>query len=128
MNQDRQEHDGRFKLTVAATAFVHVLLLGGLVFVSLSQPGNREENIVWVNPGSFAGNQDTGVASAEIRSRRHLRARNRQRPLVRRWKNRRSQLDWYQRQPFQSHSCQHQLRPLFLRQIRNFRFRRRHLW
>src|SRR4029077_19077509 len=60
----RQEYDGRFKLIFAATAFVHLLLLGGLVFVSLSQPSKREENIVWVNPGSFGGNSETGEIAA----------------------------------------------------------------
>src|SRR5262249_19450070 len=65
MSDDRQEFDGRFKLILAATAFVHLLLLGGLVFISLSQHSNREENIVWVNPGSFGNNQGTGkIASA----------------------------------------------------------------
>ena len=65
LDHDRQEYDGRFKLIFAATAFVHLLLLGGLVFVSLSQPSKREENIVWVNPGSFGGNPETGeIASA----------------------------------------------------------------
>src|SRR5690242_6350962 len=65
MDHNRQEYDGRFKLIFAATALVHLLLLGGLVFVSLSQPGKREENIVWVNPGSFGGNPEKGeIASA----------------------------------------------------------------
>src|SRR5580700_4232513 len=65
LDHDRHEYDGRFKLTFAATALVHLLLLGGLVFVSLSQPSKREENIVWVNPGSFGGNPETGeIASA----------------------------------------------------------------
>jgi len=65
LDQDRQEYDGRFKLTFAATAFVHLALLGGLVFVSLSRPSKPEEHLVWVNPGSFESNPETGqIASA----------------------------------------------------------------
>ena len=52
-NYDRQEYGGRFKLTFVAIAIVHLLALGGLLLVSLSSPSKKEENIVWMNPGSF---------------------------------------------------------------------------
>jgi TonB family protein len=66
MPDERQEYDGRFKLTFVAIAIVHLLLLGGLLFFSLSHPSKKEENIVWINPGSFAGSLAAGEnASAE---------------------------------------------------------------
>jgi TonB family protein len=53
------EYHGRFKRTFVAIAVVHLLALGGFLFVSLSGP-KKEENIVWINPGSFGGNTATG--------------------------------------------------------------------
>jgi TonB family protein len=53
------EYDGRFKRTFVAIAVIHLLALGGFLFVSLSGP-KKEENIVWINPGSFGGNMATG--------------------------------------------------------------------
>jgi TonB family protein len=59
-NHDRQEYGGRFKLTFVAIAIVHLLALGGLLLVSLSSPTKKEENIVWMNPGSFGRSATAG--------------------------------------------------------------------
>ena len=62
---DRQAYDGRFKLTFVAIAIVHLLLLGVLLLVSLYHPDKKEENIVWVSPGSFGSEAAAaGITSA----------------------------------------------------------------
>jgi TonB family protein len=53
LDHDRQAYDGRFKLTFVAIAIVHLSLLGLFFLVSLFHPDKKEENIVWVSPGSL---------------------------------------------------------------------------
>ena len=65
LDYDRQAYDGRFKLTLVLITLVHLSLLGVLLLVSLYHPDKKEENIVWVSPGSFGGEAAAwGIASA----------------------------------------------------------------
>src|SRR6516225_6426372 len=65
LDHDRQADDGRFKLTLVLITIVHLSLLGVLLLVSLYHPDRKEENIVWVSPGSFEGEAAAGeIASA----------------------------------------------------------------
>jgi len=60
LDNDRQPNDGRFTLTFVAIAIVHFLLLGLLLFFSFAHSVKKEQNIVWVNPGSFGSNAIAG--------------------------------------------------------------------
>jgi TonB family protein len=51
----RQYEDGGFTKTFVVVGGVHLLLLGGLLLAALHQPDQSNESVVWMSPGSFAG-------------------------------------------------------------------------
>jgi TonB family protein len=60
----RQDEDGGFRKTFVAIAVVHLVLLSGLLLASLYQPKQSNESVVWMSPGSFAG--DSGAPPAPL--------------------------------------------------------------
>ena len=65
LDHNRQAYDGRFKRALVLITIVHLSLLGVLLLVSVYHPDRKEENIVWVSPGSFEGEAAAGeIASA----------------------------------------------------------------
>jgi TonB family protein len=68
LDHDRQAYDGRFKPTFVAIAIVHLSLLGLLLLVSLYHPDKKEENIVWVSPGSLGAEAAAGENGLAARS------------------------------------------------------------
>src|SRR6476619_991899 len=62
-DNSRQDEGGSFKKTFVATAVVHVFLLGGLLWATFYQPKQRNDSVVWMSPGSFAGDSATTQAA-----------------------------------------------------------------
>ena len=60
----RQDEEGGFNKTFVVVAVVHLVLLGGLVVAALYRPKQSNDSLVWMNPGSFAG--DTRATQAPL--------------------------------------------------------------
>lgn len=60
----RQDEDGSFRKTFAAIAVVHVVVLGSLLLAAFYQPKQSNDSVVWMSPGSFAG--DSAAAQAAL--------------------------------------------------------------
>jgi TonB family protein len=57
-----EDPDGGFKKIFVAIAAAHVVLLGGLFLAARFQANQKNETVVWVNPGSFGGDSGTGAS------------------------------------------------------------------
>jgi TonB family protein len=64
LDYPRQDEDGGFNKTFVLVAVVHLVLLGGLLLAALYQPKQSNDSVVWMSPGSFAG--DTGATQAPL--------------------------------------------------------------
>jgi TonB family protein len=55
VNDDhRPTETGGFRLNFALIAALHLLVLGAVLFVAFFPSRKKDENVVWMNPGSFA--------------------------------------------------------------------------
>jgi len=64
----RQDEDGGFRKTFVAIAVVHFVLLGGLLLATLHSPKQSGDSVVWMSPGSFAG--DSAATQAPLTDNR----------------------------------------------------------
>ena len=64
----RQDEDGGFRKTFVAIAVVHFVLLGGLLLATLHAPKQSGDSVVWMSPGSFAG--DSAATQAPLTDNR----------------------------------------------------------
>jgi TonB family protein len=55
LDYPRQDENGGFRKTFVAIAVVHLVLLGGLLLATLHEPKQNSDSVVWMSPGSFAG-------------------------------------------------------------------------
>jgi len=53
-DDDRPTEIGGFRLNFVLIAALHLLVLGGVLLLAIFSTRKKEENVVWMNPGSFA--------------------------------------------------------------------------
>jgi TonB family protein len=53
-NDDRPTEIGGFRLNFVLIAALHLLVLGAVLLLAIFSTRKKEENVVWMNPGSFA--------------------------------------------------------------------------
>ena len=53
-NDDRPTEIGGFRLNFVLIAALHLLVLGAVLVLAIFSTRKKEENVVWMNPGSFA--------------------------------------------------------------------------
>jgi len=53
-DDDRPTEIGRFRLNFVLIAALHLLVLGAVLLLAILSTRKKEENVVWMNPGSFA--------------------------------------------------------------------------
>ncbi|HEX3445453.1 MAG TPA: TonB family protein [Chthoniobacterales bacterium] len=61
-NDHRPPETGGFRLNFILIAALHLLVLGAVLLLAIFPARKKEENVVWMNPGSFASEGPTGDA------------------------------------------------------------------
>jgi TonB family protein len=58
-NEHRPTETGGFRLNFVLIAALHLLVLGAVLLLAIFPAHKKEENVVWMNPGSFASGSPT---------------------------------------------------------------------
>jgi TonB family protein len=58
-NEQRPTETGGFRLNLVLIAALHLFVLGGVLLLAIFSAHKKDENVVWMNPGSFASGSPT---------------------------------------------------------------------